>query len=279
MQAKTIYHQMQDAVKFIKKKTSLQPEVGLVLGSGLGSVADEMENPIVINYTDIPHFHATEVAGHAGKLIVGKINGVATALLQGRFHGYEGHSIEAVVLPTRTLCALGIRTLILTNAAGGINSRFRPGDLMIIEDHLNLSGDNPLRGPNLPELGPRFPDMTEAYPKVCVEAFEESAKHLKLTIQKGIYAGLSGPCYETPAEVRMLRLLGADAVGMSTVSESIAANHMGVRVAGLSCITNLAADLSPEKLSHQEVMETSKAATDKIKKLLVETLPRLARLK
>jgi purine-nucleoside phosphorylase len=183
--------------------------------------------------------------------------------------------MEDVVFPTRTVCGLGIQTLVLTNAAGGVNTRFRPGDLMIIEDHLNLMGDNPLKGPNIAQLGPRFPDLSEAYSKTCVEALRQSAKEIGIDIHAGIYAGLLGPTYETPAEIRMFRGLGADAVGMSTVPESIAANHLGVRVAGISCITNLAAGLSPQKLSHQEVIENGKIGADKLKRLLASAIPKL----
>jgi purine-nucleoside phosphorylase len=209
-------------------------------------------------------------------MILGKMSGVPMILLQGRFHYYEGHTMEEVVFPTRTLCAMGIHTLVVTNAAGAVNTRFRPGELMLIEDHLNLMGDNPLKGPHLPELGPRFPDLCEAYDKTCLEIFKTAAQELEISVHTGVYAGLLGPCYETPAEVRMLRILGADAVGMSTVPETIAANHSGVRVTGLSCLTNLAAGLSPVKLSHQEVMETSAASVEKIKKLLLSALPRMA---
>jgi purine-nucleoside phosphorylase len=181
-----------------------------------------------------------------------------------------------VVFPTRTICGLGIHTVVLTNAAGGVNTRFRPGDLMLIEDHLNLMGDNPLMGPNLAQLGPRFPDLSEAYNRVCFEAFKQTAKEVGIEVHQGVYGGLLGPTYETPAEIRMLRTLGADAVGMSTVPESIAANHLGVRVAGVSCITNLGAGLSPQKLTHQEVIDNSRASAAKLKKLLEATVPKLS---
>ena len=271
----TIYKKIKEAVDYIQSQTQTQPEIGLILGSGLGTIAELVTDPVTISFSQIPHFHSPSIEGHAGKMIIGKMNQVAVVLLQGRFHLYEGHSMEDVVFPTRTICGLGIHTLLLTNAAGGINTRFRPGDLMLIEDHLNLMGDNPLKGPNLSQLGPRFPDLSEAYHRGCQNAVKDSAQELDLSLQTGIYAGLLGPTYETPAEVRMLRTLGADAVGMSTVPESIAANHLGVRVAGLSCITNLAAGLSPHKLSHQEVIDTSAQAAEKMKKLILATLPKL----
>ncbi len=270
-----IYKKIKEAVESIQKQTQLQPEIGLILGSGLGPIAEHVTDATTISYSQIPHFHNPSVEGHAGKMIIGKMNQVPVVLLQGRFHLYEGHSMEDVVFPTRTICGLGIHTLVLTNAAGGVNTRFRPGDIMFIEDHLNLMGDNPLKGPNLSQLGPRFPDLSEAYHRGCLDSFKKTAEELKISFQTGTYAGLLGPTYETPAEVRMLRTLGADAVGMSTVPESIAANHLGVRVAGLSCITNLAAGLSPHKLSHQEVIDTSAQTADQMKTLILSTLPKL----
>jgi len=272
----SIYQKLKDTTDAIHKKAkNFQPEIGIILGSGLGSIADKITDAITIPYTEIPHFHGTSVEGHAGKLILGNFQGVPVACLQGRFHVYEGYAMSDVVLPMRTLCALGIKTVILTNAAGSINTRFRPGDLMIIEDHLNLTGDNPLKGPNLAELGPRFPDMTEAYAKDCVATIEATAAELKIPFQKGVYAGVLGPTYETPAEVRYLRIVGADAVGMSTVPEAIAANHLGVRVAGISCITNLAAGMSPTKLTHAEVVANGKLSVDKLDRLLHGIIPKL----
>jgi purine-nucleoside phosphorylase len=249
--------------------------VGVILGSGLGPVAEELEDPTVIPYTEIPHFHGTSVEGHAGRMILGLYHGMPAVFLQGRFHVYEGYSMEEVVLPTRTVCALGIQTLVLTNAAGGINTRYRPGDLMLIEDHLNLMGDNPLKGPNLAQLGPRFPDLSEAYHRGCTTVLQETADELGIPVHTGVYAGLLGPTYETRAEIRMYRTLGADAVGMSTVPEAIAANHLGVRVCGVSCITNLAAGTTPQKLTHQEVIENSRLATDKLRRLLGGAAPKL----
>lgn len=273
-----IYERMQEAVAAVQARSPLKPQVGIILGSGLGSIAAAIEDPTIIPYDQIPHFHRTSVEGHAGRLILGHFAGVPVVALQGRFHLYEGYSMEQVALPTRTIAALGIHTLVLTNAAGGINTSFRPGDLMLIEDHLNLMGDNPLVGPNLAKLGPRFPDLSEAYSRTCLKTLEAAAASLDLPLKKGVYVGLLGPTYETPAEVRMLRILGADSVGMSTVPETISANHLGVRVAGISCITNLAAGLSPHKLTHTEVVDNSKLLADRVEQLLKKAIPSLAQL-
>lgn len=273
----SIYQKIKEALEAIRSRSTLQPEIGLILGSGLGALADQVTEATSISFSEIPHFHSPAVEGHAGKLILGRMNGVPVVFLQGRFHFYEGHSMDSVVFPTRVISALGIHTLVLTNAAGAVNTQYRPGELMLIQDHLNLMGDNPLRGPNLAELGVRFPDLTEAYHKDCLEVFRKAATELQISYQTGVYAGLLGPSYETPAEVRMLRTWGADAVGMSTVPETIAANHMGVRVAGISCITNLAAGLSPHKLSHQEVIDTSRQVSEKMQKLLLTAIPRLTK--
>ncbi len=270
-----IYVQIQEAVRAIQARSGLRPEVGLILGSGLGAVAQELTDAVRIPYGEIPHFHATAVEGHSGHVLLGRMKGVPTVILQGRFHFYEGYSMQSVALPTRVICALGAHTLLLTNAAGGINTRFRPGDLMIIEDHINLMGDNPLKGPNLAQLGPRFPDLSEAYSRECVRELEAAAVAEEIPVHHGVYAGVLGPTYETPAEVRMLRTMGADAVGMSTVPETIAANHLGVRVSGVSLITNLAAGLSPQKLTHEEVMANSKAGVARLTKLIVRAIPSL----
>ena len=270
------YRKIKLAVEAIQARSSLKPELALVLGSGLGAIAREVTDKAIIPYAEIPGFHPTSIQGHAGRMIIGKMSGIPIVLLDGRFHRYEGYPMEDVVLPTRVVITLGVKTLVLTNAAGGINTRFRAGDVMLIEDHLNLTGENPLVGKNLSELGPRFPDLTEAYSKRCLEIFQTAAAETKTPVHKGVYGGLLGPSYETPSEVRMLRTLGADAVGMSTVSECIAANHMGIEVAGLSCITNLAAGLSPDKLSHDEVLELSMVGAEKMKRLLLWALPRMA---
>ena len=275
MQKSPIYKKIREAVEVIQSRSSLTPKLGIILGSGLGTLADKAENTVTIPYTDIPHFHGTSVEGHAGRMVLGKIHNIPTVFLQGRFHFYEGYPMEDVVFPTRAVCALGIQTLLLTNAAGGVNPKFHTGDLMVIEDHLNLMGDNPLKGPHLADLGPRFPDLSEAYSKNHVETILKAGKELGLSIHRGVYAGLLGPTYETPAEVRMLRTLGADAVGMSTVPESIAANHLGVRVAGISCITNLAAGLASQKLTHNEVIEISREGAVTLTRLLEQVIPQL----
>lgn len=272
---KTIYQKIREAADAIQALTPLKPEVAIILGSGLGSVADLLTDAVSIPYTEIPHFHGTSIEGHAGRMAIGNLHGVPTVILQGRFHVYEGYSMEDVVLPTRTVCALGIHTIVLTNAAGGINPRFRAGDLMLIDDHINLMGNNPLKGPNLAQMGPRFPDMTEAYSKECLATFKQVAIEQGIAVHQGVYAGVLGPTYETPAEIRMLRTVGGDAVGMSTVPETIAAVHLGVRVAGVSMITNLAAGMSPTKLTHQEVIDNSKLGAEKMAKLIAAAVPRL----
>lgn len=270
----SISETLQQAVAVVRERISMQPRVGLVLGSGLGDVAGAMTDAVALPYAQIPHFQQPQVAGHAGQMLIGQWAGVPVAVLRGRFHFYEGHSMADTVFPVRVLCALGVEVVLLTNAAGGVNPQFRAGDLMAISDHLNLTGDNPLRGPNDDALGPRFPDMTQAYDAACLQILQDAASETGIALHSGVYAGLSGPTYETPAEVRMLRTLGADAVGMSTVAECIAARHMGVRVAGLSCITNLAAGLSPHPLSHQEVMDASRDNAAKLTRLLNLAVPR-----
>jgi purine-nucleoside phosphorylase len=264
------------AVDFIKKACPLVPQVGVVLGSGLGEFAAQATEKTVIEYADIPHFKKVSVAGHAGRLVLGKVGGVAAAVLQGRYHYYEGHDILDVVFPVRVLGKLGIQSLLLTNAAGGIGRELRPGDLMVIRDHINLMGINPLRGANDDRLGPRFPDMSAVYDPRFQEIIADAEKEIGLTAKKGVYLALSGPSYETPAEIRMLASLGADAVGMSTVPEAICARHMGLRVAGISCVTNLAAGISKKPLSHQEVTETAERVKNDFIRLLNLVIPRLA---
>ncbi len=270
-----LYERIMDTVGFIKKNCPLAPRVGVVLGSGLGELADSVAEPTAIAYADIPHFKSASVAGHAGRLVLGKIGPTTVAILQGRLHYYEGHDIGDVVFPVRVLAKLGIQSLLLTNAAGGINRAFQPGDLMIIRDHINLTGLNPLRGANDERLGPRFPDMSAAYDPAFQEIIASALADIGLPARRGVYAGLIGPSYETPAEIRMLAALGADAVGMSTVSEAICARHMGLRVAGISCITNLAAGLSAQPLSHREVTETGERVKNDFVRLLSRVIPRL----
>jgi purine-nucleoside phosphorylase len=259
------------------KAPSARPKVGIILGSGLGDFATVLADATVIPYSDLPNFPLSGVPGHAGRLVIGDLGGESIVAMQGRVHFYEGYSPAEVAFPARVLCALGIKGLVVTNAAGGINTGFQVGDLMAITDHLNLSGYNPLVGPNEAALGPRFPDLSHAYDPKLLALLQGCAAATKTTLRKGVYACLSGPSYETPAEIRMLRVLGADAVGMSTVPEVIAAAHMGVKVAGISCITNLAAGMSSQPLSHTEVAETAARVRDVFTRLLERFLPEVAR--
>ncbi len=270
------YGSIMEAVDFIKKQSSLVPRIGVVLGSGLGEFAGRVEGATAVPYEDIPHFQKVSVAGHAGRLVLGSVGGVPTAVLQGRYHYYEGHGIEDVVFPVRVLGKLGVKSLLLTNAAGGIGRELRPGDLMVIRDHINLMGINPLRGANDERLGPRFPDMSAVYDPEFQDIIAAAQKEIGLAAPRGVYLALSGPSYETPAEIRMLASLGADAVGMSTVPEAICARHMGVRVAGISCVTNLAAGISTQPLSHKEVTETADRVKSDFIKLLELVIPKLA---
>jgi purine-nucleoside phosphorylase len=275
--------EINEAAKYIENLSPVRPKVGIILGSGLGKYADHVRNQVSIPFDEIPHFSKTSVEGHAGRVVLGTVTSqanpqrpaVPVVVLQGRLHYYEGHSMQQIVFPTRTLCTLGIHTLILTNAAGGINPGFREGDLMLISDHINMMGSNPLIGPHLKELGPRFPDLTDAYSRSCRSIMRDAAVTKNITLREGIYVALPGPTYETPAEVRMLRAMGGDAVGMSTVPEVIAANHLGVRVAALSCITNLAAGITPRKLNHAEVMQNAGAAAGKLLELLDTAIPEI----
>ena len=253
-----VLEKLTDTVSFIRSQTSLKPKIGIILGSGLGAFVNEVQVEKNLSFRDIPNFNPPTVDGHQGNLLFGKVGPHPLAILQGRNHYYEGHSMETVVFPTRTLALLGIEILILTNSAGGFGDTMQAGDFMIIEDHINLMGTNPLMGPNIKELGPRFPDMTEAYDRKLIQQMETVFQKYNTRYHKGVYCGVSGPTYETPAEVRYLKMIGGKAVGMSTVPESIAANHLGLRVAALSCITNLAAGISRQKLSHDEVTETAK---------------------
>jgi purine-nucleoside phosphorylase len=252
--------------------------VGVVLGSGLGAVADHVlaQGGQAVDYGAIPHFPVSSVEGHKGRLVLGKVDDVPVLLMQGRVHRYEGYAASSVVFPVRVLHALGVRRLVVTNAAGGLGDGFAAGDLMLIEDHLNLTGDNPLVGKNDARFGARFPDMSDAYTARLRQVALDVAAAQGLPLQRGVYAGLLGPSYETPAEIRMLRTLGAQAVGMSTVHEVIAASHLGVEVLGLSCITNLAAGISPVKLSHDEVKETATRVEQAFSRLVLGLVPRLA---
>lgn len=248
---------IEEAKNYLEGQITLTPEFGIILGSGLGKLADLAEDRLEIKYEDIPHFPVATVAGHSGKLIIGKIASKNVMLLQGRFHYYEGYEMNEVTFPVRVMHALGINKLIVTNAAGGVNQEYRAGNLVLIMDHLNLMGANPLRGANLSDLGPRFPDLSEAYNLEWREKALELMPKMGLEPKQGVYAAVSGPSYETPAEIRYMRTIGADLVGMSTVPEVIVANHGGMKVLGISCVTNMAAGVLPEKLSHSEVIATT----------------------
>ena len=263
---------MNKSIDYIKGKIKNQPEIGIVLGSGLGDFADAIEDKIEIPYTEIPGFPVSTVKGHDGKLIFGKINSKEVCVMKGRIHYYEGYDIKEVVYPIEVLAGLGIKTLILTNAAGGVNTDFEPADLMIINDHINIMGKNPLIGPNDEDLGPRFPDMTDLYNKDLIEVAEKSAKKLGIDIKEGVYMYFTGPSYETADEVRMARILGADAVGMSTVPEAIIARHRGLKILGISTITNMSTGILDTPLDHTEVVEVGQEVAGKFKELLKEII-------
>jgi purine-nucleoside phosphorylase len=266
-----LYERAEHAARVIRSRTTETPRVAIVLGSGLGAFADDFEDAVGISYEEIPGFSRSTAQGHAGKLVVGTVDSVPVAAMQGRVHFYEGYSLEQVTFPIRVFKLLGIKTLILTNAAGGVNVQLSQGALMVLTDHLNLMGDNPLRGVNDERFGPRFPDLTAVYaPELQAMAMEE-ARGLNVEIRRGIYAALSGPSYETPAEIHLMRNLGADAVGMSTVPEAIVARHMGIEVLGISCITNMAAGISDEPINHEEVMATG----DRVRATFTQLLRRV----
>lgn len=275
------YEQAAEAAEFIKSKYGKQVTTAVVLGSGLGAFADDIENAVKIKYEEIPHFQKSTVEGHAGQLVLGEINGISIAVQQGRFHYYEGYEISEVIFPMRTFGVLGVKNVILTNAAGSTRTSSKPGTLMLLRDHINLMGVNPLRGANDERFGPRFPDLTQIYDvklqqiaakaakEIMQERFEEGIdKEFRQILRRGVYCALSGPTYETPAEIRMYRILGADAVGMSTVPEAIAARHFGMKVLGISCITNMAAGMSEDVINHEEVMETGAKVAGIFKELL-----------
>ncbi|GAB3052488.1 purine-nucleoside phosphorylase [Virgibacillus ainsalahensis] len=267
---------IEKASLYIQDRLTEKPTIGLILGSGLGVLGEEIENQVIIPYTEIPYFPESTVSGHKGQMVAGILKGKQVIAMQGRFHYYEGYSMEQVTFPVRVMKHLGVESVIVTNAAGGINEQFNPGDLMVITDHINNMGDNPLIGKNDESLGERFPDMSQAYDAEYVKHAETSAEELGLTVQKGIYVGNSGPTYETPAEIKMLRTLGGDAVGMSTVPEVIVANHSGLRVLGISCISNMAAGIIDQPLTHAEVMETTEKVREdflKFVKKIIQTLP------
>jgi purine-nucleoside phosphorylase len=267
------YEEYKQAADYIKGKSKVQPEIGLILGSGLSPLADEIEGADYIPYTDIPHFPHSGVPGHAGRLVIGQLQGKPVVVMQGRSHLYEGYTSQHITLPVRAMQVMGVKTLIVTNAAGGINPTFAAGDLMLIVDHINFVGmasHNPLRGSNLDEFGPRFPSMTQPYDSGLANLARQTAQQLNLTLREGVYVYLAGPSFETPAEIRFLKAIGADAVGMSTVPEAIVANHGGMRVLGFSSITNVAVQQldSGMETTHQEVLETGKTIVPRLIQLL-----------
>ncbi|MGI9036868.1 MAG: purine-nucleoside phosphorylase [Pyrinomonadaceae bacterium] len=282
------YENAVEAAEFIKSKYDEEIKTALVLGSGLGGFADDLENAVRIPYEEIPHFQKSTVEGHAGRLVLGEVGGIPIAVQQGRFHYYEGYEMEQVMFPVRTFGVLGVKNLILTNAAGSVRTSLKQGTLMLIRDHINLMGANPLRGANDERFGARFPDMTNVYCTDFQEIAHDEARKMEIErvengleterrqiLRRGVYCALSGPTYETPAEIRMFRILGADAVGMSTVPEAIAARHVGMRVLGISCITNMAAGMSDDIIHHEEVMETGARVAEVFKELLRRIIPKL----
>jgi purine-nucleoside phosphorylase len=282
------YENAVEAAEFIKSKYDREIKIALVLGSGLGAFADDLENAVRIPYEEIPHFQKSTVEGHAGQLVLGEVSGVSVAVQQGRFHFYEGYEMAQVIFPMRAFGVMGVKSVILTNAAGSVRTSTKQGTLMLIRDHINLMGVNPLRGANDERFGARFPDLTEVYckeyqqiaaaeaKKLARERFENGLeREVKQLLRRGVYCALSGPTYETPAEIRMYRWLGADAVGMSTVPEAIAARHQGMKVLGISCITNMAAGMTDEPINHEEVMETGARVAEIFKELLRRIILRL----
>lgn len=254
---------------YLNQRTSISPKIGIILGSGLGGLAEEIENKLAIRYEDIPNFPTSTVEGHAGQLVFGQLNGKDLVAMQGRFHYYEGYSLEVATFPIRVMKSLGVESLIITNAAGGVNREFKPADLMLIEDHINFTCRNPLIGINYDELGSRFPDMSQSYDREYIHKAKEVASEMGLDLKSGNYAWVTGPSFETPAEVRMLSKLGVDAVGMSTVPEVIVARHGGMRVLGISCITNMASGILDQPLNHEEVIETGEIARENFTRLLL----------
>lgn len=262
---------IKDASEYILQNTLKRPKIGIILGSGLGDYAESLENVDYLEYKKIPHFPVSTIQGHKGRFVISD----DVICMQGRFHFYEGYPMKEVTIPIRVMKKIGIEKLIITNAAGGVNTDFNAGDLMIIQDHINFMGANPLMGRNNDDFGDRFPDMSEAYDKDMIKITEDTANKIGIDIKKGVYMAFSGPSYETPAEVKMSRILGADAVGMSTVPEVIVANHSGIKVLGISCITNMAAGVLNKPLTHEEVIENSSKSKDKFIKLINELLKKL----
>lgn len=268
----TAYEKLQKCLACVREKTDFVPDVALILGSGLGALADEIEAVATVDYHEIEGFPVSTVAGHRGRFVFGYFGKVKVVIMQGRVHYYEGYSISDVLLPTRLMRLMGAKVLFLTNAAGGINKEFHVGDFMIIRDHIMSFFPNPLIGANIEELGPRFPDMSNLYDPALCQAIRDTAAVLKIPVREGVYCQLTGPTYETPAEIRMLALMGADSVGMSTACEAAAGRHAGMRICGISCITNLAAGISPIPLSHQEVFDTANRVAPYFRQLVRKSI-------
>ncbi len=273
--SQTMYEKLEGCLASVRAKTDFQPEVGLVLGSGLGDYADDIKIEATVNYSDIKGFPISTVAGHKGRFVFGYVENVPVVIMQGRIHYYEGYPMADVVLPTRLMKLMGIKKLFLTNAAGGVNETFNPGTLMMITDHILYGVPNPLIGPNVDELGVRFPDMTEVYTKDLRQVIRDAAKETGIALREGTYMQFTGPSYETPAEIRMARTLGADAVGMSTACEAIAARHMGLNVCAISCITNHAAGITDQVLSHKEVQAIADQVSADFRRLVTSTIARM----
>jgi purine-nucleoside phosphorylase len=276
MSTNDLFTHAESAAQFLLSQTALRPTIGLILGSGLGAFADSLTDATRVPYAQIPGFPRSTAIGHAGQMVIGNAGAVAVSVMQGRVHQYEGYSAQEVAFPIRVFGRMGVRAVILTNAAGGINLKYQQGALVLIKDHINLQGHNPLAGPNDDRFGPRFPDMTQAYSRAYGKAAQEEASKLSLALEDGVYAALLGPSYETPAEIRYLRTIGADLVGMSTVAEVLAARHMGIKVLAISCVTNMAAGILDQPLSHQEVLETGEKVRGQFEALLRAVLPRIA---
>lgn len=275
---KNLFENANEAAEFLRERITSAPQIAIILGSGLGAIADGIVDPVTIPYSEIPHFPRSTVEGHSGKLVAGLLNGVPVVVMQGRVHGYEGYEPEQVTFPMRVLGRLGIKTAIVTNAAGGIRLGMKQGELVLLSDHINFIGRNPVSGPNDARFGPRFFDMTEAYSKRLRTLAKTAAQQENFEVSEGVYLAVSGPSYETPAEIRAFRTLGADLVGMSTVPEVIVARHMGIEILGISCVTNLAAGVQDKPLDHQEVMETGLQAQDRLQRLLNRVVPGITSL-
>ena len=265
---KNLLDKIKESVEYIDDKLDFEPEIGMILGSGLGVLAEEIKNPLVIKYKDIPNFPVPTVKGHEGQLVIGDLEGKKVIAMQGRFHYYEGYTMEEVTFPVRVMKLLGVKIMIVTNACGGMNKELYPGALMIINDHINFMGDNPLIGPNYDEFGPRFPDMSSAYDKDLIILAENVGKKLDIEVKKGVYAAISGPYYFSRAELRMLRLIGGDTIGMSTVPEVIVAKHTGLKILGISCVTDMAVADEIQSISHEEVLKVAEQARPKFIRLV-----------